>query len=111
GPAAAIQGGYDRGLAVRARTKRDSDRPLVGATAESLLAGHAGDVRVGEGAGRGSRVGLVVRSGTGGSPPTWSTFGAAYAAGAASWSSGPGQVYRRLAELLVAFSPVPLGGR
>ena len=40
-----------------------------------------------------------------------SSVQAAYAAGAAAWASGPARVYRRLAELLVAFSPVPLGGR
>lgn len=39
------------------------------------------------------------------------TLGAAYSAGAASWGSGPSAVYGRLAELLVAFSPVPLAGR
>ena len=39
------------------------------------------------------------------------TIGAAYSAGAAAWSDGPTRVYQRLAELLVAFSPVPLAGR
>jgi SAM-dependent methyltransferase len=39
------------------------------------------------------------------------TLGAAYSAGASSWGIGPAVVYGRLAELLVAFSPVPLAGR
>jgi SAM-dependent methyltransferase len=39
------------------------------------------------------------------------TVGAAYSAGAASWGGGPAAVYRRLAERLVAFSPMPLAGR
>jgi SAM-dependent methyltransferase len=38
-------------------------------------------------------------------------IGAAYSAGAAAWADGPTRVYQRLAELLVAFSPVPLVGR
>ena len=40
-----------------------------------------------------------------------STIGAAYSAGASAWAEGPNRVYRRLAELLVDFSPEPLGGR
>jgi SAM-dependent methyltransferase len=39
------------------------------------------------------------------------TLGAAYSAGASAWGTGPAVVYGRLAELLVAFSPVPLAGR
>ena len=35
----------------------------------------------------------------------------AYSVGAAAWAEGPARVYQRLAELLVAFSPEPLGGR
>jgi SAM-dependent methyltransferase len=35
----------------------------------------------------------------------------AYSAGAAAWSDGPTRVYRRLAELLVQFSPAPVAGR
>ena len=38
-------------------------------------------------------------------------MGAAYSAGATAWADGPTRVYQRLAELLVAFSPVPLAGR
>ncbi|MET0148472.1 MAG: class I SAM-dependent methyltransferase, partial [Acidimicrobiales bacterium] len=38
-------------------------------------------------------------------------MGAAYSAGATAWGDGPTRVYQRLAELLVAFSPVPLAGR
>jgi SAM-dependent methyltransferase len=37
--------------------------------------------------------------------------GDAYSAGASVWADGPTLVYGRLAELLVAFSPVPLDGR
>jgi SAM-dependent methyltransferase len=40
-----------------------------------------------------------------------SSLGAAYSAGASAWASGPAPMYERLAGLLVAFSPVPLGGR
>ena len=40
-----------------------------------------------------------------------STAGAAYSAGASAWASGPARVYQPLAELLVDFSPLPLGGR
>jgi SAM-dependent methyltransferase len=40
-----------------------------------------------------------------------SALGAAYSAGASAWAEGPARVYRRLAELLVDFSPVPLDGR
>lgn len=40
-----------------------------------------------------------------------SSAGAAYSAGASAWASGPARVYQPLAELLVEFSPVPLGGR
>jgi SAM-dependent methyltransferase len=40
-----------------------------------------------------------------------STIGAAYSAGASAWAAGPARVYERLAELLVEFSPTPLGGR
>jgi SAM-dependent methyltransferase len=40
-----------------------------------------------------------------------STVGAAYSAGAAAWADGPARLYRPLAERLVDFSPVPLGGR
>ncbi len=39
------------------------------------------------------------------------TAAAAYSAGAAAWRDGPMRVYGRLAELLVARSPVPLAGR
>jgi SAM-dependent methyltransferase len=53
----------------------------------------------------------VVRSGARGSPATLSTVGAAYSAGAAAWADGPARVYRRLAELLVDFSPLPLDDR
>ena len=35
----------------------------------------------------------------------------AYGQGALAWSDGPTRVYRRLAELLVEFSPVALEGR
>jgi SAM-dependent methyltransferase len=38
-------------------------------------------------------------------------LGAAYSAGASSWAGGPALVYGRLAEVLVAFCPVPLAGR
>lgn len=34
----------------------------------------------------------------------------AYSSGAAAWAGGPARVYRRLAEQLVGFSPVPLAG-
>ena len=37
--------------------------------------------------------------------------GGAYSAGASAWASGPARVYQPLAELLVDFSPLPLGGR
>lgn len=40
-----------------------------------------------------------------------STVGAAYSAGASAWAAGPARVYQRLAELLVDFSPLSLGGR
>jgi SAM-dependent methyltransferase len=36
---------------------------------------------------------------------------AAYSDGAAAWADGPTRVYRRLAELLVEFSPLSLSGR
>ncbi len=39
-----------------------------------------------------------------------SSMRGAYSAGAAQWADGPGRIYRRLAELLVTFSPVPLRG-
>ena len=39
-----------------------------------------------------------------------STLGRAYSDSAARWAEGPGRVYGRLADLLVAFSPVPLRG-
>ena len=39
-----------------------------------------------------------------------STLGHAYSESAAQWAQGPGRVYGRLADLLVAFSPVPLRG-
>lgn len=39
-----------------------------------------------------------------------STLGRAYSDSASSWARGPARVYRRLAELLVSFSPVPLSG-
>jgi SAM-dependent methyltransferase len=39
-----------------------------------------------------------------------SIVGAAYTAAAAQWTGGPARVYDRLADLLVAFSPVPLRG-
>jgi SAM-dependent methyltransferase len=39
------------------------------------------------------------------------TVGGAYSAGAAAWGNGPAAVYGRLAERLVAFSPVPVAGR
>jgi SAM-dependent methyltransferase len=40
-----------------------------------------------------------------------SAVGAAYAAAASAWANGPAAIYRRLAQLLVDFSPVPLQGR
>jgi SAM-dependent methyltransferase len=39
------------------------------------------------------------------------TVGGAYSAGAAAWGNGPAVIYGRLAELLVAFCPVPVAGR
>ena len=36
---------------------------------------------------------------------------AAYSATGAAWEAGPGRLYNRLAEVLVASSPVPLAGR
>jgi SAM-dependent methyltransferase len=53
----------------------------------------------------------VVRSGTRGTAPPLSNVGAAYSAGASAWADGPARLYRRLAELLVDFSPMPLDGR
>ncbi len=40
-----------------------------------------------------------------------STVDAAYSAGASAWAAGPARVYQQLAEHLVDFSPLPLGGR
>ena len=44
-------------------------------------------------------------------PAPLTTVGGAYSAGAGAWAGGPAMVYGRLAELLVAFSPVPVAGR
>jgi len=54
---------------------------------------------------------MVVRPGARGRAAPLSTLGAAYSAGASAWANGPAAIYRRLAQLLVDFSPVPLRGR
>ena len=87
----------------------DTDR-LVGAAGGALPARRARAVRLGEGAGRRRRARLVVRSGPGGGAPAVS-LGDAYSATGAAWRDGPERVYERLADVLVAASPVPLAGR
>lgn len=44
-------------------------------------------------------------------PGTPASAADAYSAGAVAWAAGPGRIYARLAELLIAASPVPLAGR
>jgi SAM-dependent methyltransferase len=43
--------------------------------------------------------------------PAPGSAAAAYSVGGAAWAAGPSRVYARLAELLVAATPVPIAGR
>ena len=65
GTAPGLQGGDRRGLPRRARAPRRRHRRVVGPPARSVPAGRGGAVRLGEGAGRRRRAGLVVRRGPG----------------------------------------------
>ena len=67
-------------------------------------------VRLGEGARRRRRAGLVVRAAREGRAGCDASADA-YSATGAAWQRGPERVYQRLADVLVDASPVPLAGQ
>ena len=55
---------------------------------------------------------MVVRRGPrGDAPAVTSPVGAAYSATGAAWQAGPGRIYDRLAEVMLASPPAPLAGQ
>ena len=113
-PAAAIQGGLDRGLPAGARGVRHRHRTLVGPAAGPVLARCPGPVRLGEGLRRlrrGTRMVGDARRAGGRAAELTAGLRAGYDAAAPAWADGPGPMYARLAGALVAAAPVPVAGR
>ena len=94
--------------------RRGVDDGLVGAPGRPLPAGRRRAVRLGEGARRRRRAGLVGRPGPrghGAPADDGRTLADAYTATGGAWQAGPGRIYDQLSRVLVDHCPGGVAGR